>query len=114
MLNLFGQKHAGKILNCRREGILTEGLRIRRHPCRVVGDRSNRDQLVCKSHVNIARSPSTEVSEAFSLRISLPRCLFLSFSPALVRFYSMPSPVPPFLPFSTVARWREEIKAGAK
>lgn len=59
--------------------ILTEGLRIRRHPCRVVGDGSNRDQLVCKSHVNIAHSPGTEVSEASrSTSRSLSRYVFSS------------------------------------
>jgi len=71
--------------------ILTEGLRIRRHPCRVVGDGSNRDQLVCKSHVNIAHSPGTEVSEASR---SISRSLDTSFSlvfTALVRFYPTPS-----------------------
>lgn len=70
--------------------ILTEGLRIRRYPCRVVGDGSNRDQLVCKSHVNIAHSPGTEVSEASR---SISRSLDMSFSlvsTALVRFHPTP------------------------
>lgn len=71
-----------------RDRILTEGMRIHRHPCRVVGDGSNRDQLVCKSHVNIAHSPGTEASEASR---SIPRALDTSFSlvsAALVRFYT--------------------------
>lgn len=70
------------------EDILTEGLRIRR-PCRVVGDGSNRDQLVCKSHVNIAHSPGTEASKASR---SISRSFDTSFSlvsTALVRFYPM-------------------------
>lgn len=89
--------------------ILTEGLRIRRHPCRVVGDGSNRDQLVCKSHVNIAHSPGTEVSEASR---SISRSLDTSFSlvsTALVRFYPTPSVSP--LPSLSRSRSTEEKKS---
>jgi len=86
---------------------------LRRHPCRVVGDGSNRDQLVCKSHVNIAHSPGTEVSEASR---SISRSLDMSFSlisTALVRFYPTPS-VSLSLSFSVAEHRREEIKAGTK
>ena len=47
----------------------------------LVGDGSNRDQLVCKSHVNIAHSPgsgTTHLSVFLSIRI-IPIPLSLSF-----------------------------------
>jgi len=95
-------------------------LRIRRHPCRVVGDGSNRDQLVCKSHVNIAHSPGTEASavsrsasHSLHLFLSLSLSFSLSFSltssryvfpvvpAALVRSYPAPSPSAPHPPVSS-------------
>jgi len=90
-----------------------EGLRIR-HPCWIVGDGSNRDQLVCKSHVNIAHSPGTEASEA-SRSVSYSLDMSFSLIPiALVRFHPVPSVLSlSFAPSVTECR-REEIKVGTK